>query len=93
VLNGTDVNDETVKLIAQADSLKYLHLKETQISDASIPVFVNMRSLVELDVRETQLSQNSVQELTRSRPDLIVHWTSTNGDAALLGTCQGQRPE
>jgi hypothetical protein len=62
-LSATAITDESVKLLASAESLRMIRLSETKISDASLDTLAKLKNLESINLYGTRVTDAGVQKL------------------------------
>ncbi|MFD2587852.1 FN3 associated domain-containing protein [Croceitalea marina] len=72
-LQGTAVDDETIKVLDGFDKLESLNLYGTEITDTAIETLKNLTSLKDLYLWRTNLTNEAIAQLTSENKNLIAH--------------------
>jgi serine/threonine protein kinase len=64
-LDGTDLDESTVKAIAAASTLKTLSLAAGHLTEAKIQSLAQLKNIIELDIKDESLSDKEISQLLK----------------------------
>jgi hypothetical protein len=75
--NGTDVDDDTLRSIAQCSRLRYVHLADTAVTDRSLDGLSRLPDLMRLDLSGTDVTEKGIRRLTGCSNLHTIHLDGT----------------
>jgi len=79
-LQGAEITDEDLRLLADLSGLETLNLRGTSITDSGIAHIWNLDQLKSLELRGTKVTGSGLQNLPRNLEALVLTDTQVTGD-------------